>query len=290
MREEKKIDFMIVGAHKAGTSSLFQYLLEHPQLAGHKSSEFVYFLRDDIYKNGLSKSFKLFSNPDTQYVIAKCAGQMYSQEAMKRLYEHNPEVKLIMLLRNPVDRAYSAFWFNISTGRESKNDFLEAFNTPPDSFEDPILRRECDYLGRGLYFHHLKNILKYFPMENIHIGFFDDFKSDTKSYLQDVIHFMNLEIYNEMDTSIVHNSKSGVRSKTLAKLIRPGQKKMITHLFPDNLKRSLKKHLRKINETKLNAPPLDTHLRERLIRFYLEDIISLENLLNKKLDIWKGNY
>src|SRR5678809_829657 len=113
MSSTRKIDLMIIGAQKAGTTSLQNYLNEHPEILGHPQIEFGYFKDDKTYENGYEKEFaRHFTSGSVntaKAVIAKNTGMYDSDKALERLQQHNPDCKLVFIVREPVSRAYSSY-------------------------------------------------------------------------------------------------------------------------------------------------------------------------------------
>ena len=108
---DRKIDLFIVGAQKAGTSSLKNYLSEHPEVSTHLPQEFSYFYDDNEFEKGEEFALGKYYNDkaDFKVRIAKHAHLYSSEKAIKRLHEHNPDCKIIFILRNPVERTFSSY-------------------------------------------------------------------------------------------------------------------------------------------------------------------------------------
>src|SRR5688572_6669330 len=121
---KNKIALMIVGAQKAGTTSLNNSLAQHPKIFTHETLEFGLFRDNEEYNKGLdfflkntvSKSDS--SNPEKNIFIAKRVGLLHNEEMLLKLHGLNPNVKIVAVLRNPIDRAFSAFWYCRKTGME----------------------------------------------------------------------------------------------------------------------------------------------------------------------------
>ena len=105
---------------------------------------------------------------------------MSDYAAINRLYQHNPKVYIILVLRNPVGRAYSAYWYARQIGWENIVSFNDAVWMPPDRSTDPVAKRSIAYLDRGIYALHIKRILDIFPPEQVLILRFEDLKSNLK--------------------------------------------------------------------------------------------------------------
>ena len=122
------IQLMIVGTQKSGTSSLLRYLAQHPDIHTHSQSEMTFFLQDHEYTRGYESAYaKYFAQcSENCKLIAKNVMVMYSHDIMQRIYQHNPKIHLVVLLREPVARAYSAYWWARRRGWENITSFEEA--------------------------------------------------------------------------------------------------------------------------------------------------------------------
>ncbi|MYF98551.1 sulfotransferase, partial [Candidatus Poribacteria bacterium] len=134
----QQIPFMIVGSQKSGTSSLLRYLAQHPEIYAHPQPEMTYFLHDHEYEKGFKSAYnKYYSEcPDNNRLIAKNVMVMCSPERIQRIYEHNPEMHLVVLLREPVARAYSAYWWARRRGWENIKSFEEALEAEDKRLKD----------------------------------------------------------------------------------------------------------------------------------------------------------
>ena len=120
------LDLMIAGAQKSGTSSLLSWLGTHPRILAQKRPEMTWFTDDDGPAGGFSDEFYFDANPGNCLRLGKLAGLMYSDQGLDRLVAHSPEVATIVVLRDPVERAYASFWFARRRGREALDDFEQA--------------------------------------------------------------------------------------------------------------------------------------------------------------------
>lgn len=283
---------MIVGAQKAGTTSLKSYLGKHPAITTHIGGEFEFFVNDQVFKGGLEKAwgYSFPKIPGGNIVVAKSVGIMYLKETMLRLYEHNPEVKLVVLLRHPVDRAYSAYWYARRKGMENIQKFELALNANPDRFGDNWLsRRCCDYLGRGRYIEHIKALYAVFPSENIKILKFEDFRVKTSEICNSI--FSDLGVSGddfEIDNLRQRHNVSAMprlafipqmlASISLPYFLRSGA------VF--NKLRKLKKRIIKWNEEPFAPVPMAEETRKRLLDYYRPYNRELSELLGWDKNLW----
>ncbi|WP_370089237.1 sulfotransferase domain-containing protein [Ekhidna sp.] len=283
MRKEK-IDLMIVGAQKAGTTSLKNYLMQHSMVAGHETIEFSYFANPQEYQNGIERAFKLhFGAISTQQkVIAKNVTLSLSEDSLIRLQKFNPNIKIVYLIRNPTTRAYSGYNMAFRDGwiRRPFSDILDLIQT---GRSDDIMYRH--FIEPGLYAKQLKTILKYFPAENISLYLFEDLVDKPTVICQHIFKILGLD--DHIIQNGVHNktyvSKSPFLTKCILTLSQPDNKvkKVLKHIFPYPIFLSLKKRLLNFNKTEKAFPPMDNHLEKELNTFYRLHNEKLRGLLRK---------
>jgi len=285
------IDVMIVGVEKAGTTSLLRYLSEHPEVISHKDMEMPYFVDDEKYKKGWDRAHKEYfpSEIDRRVLLAKSVGCMYWELVPERLHAHNPDMKLIVVLRNPVERAYSAYWYALQMGREDKKTFEDAIFAEEERLktgEDFHLRYHS-YLRRGLYGRQLERLLKFFDLGQVRIVMFEDLKTKPAGVVADLFGFFALDpVLANVDKR--HNETFGSTNAILYWLgsKSPILRKAVGSFVPDGIKRTAKYFIIKAGNRKKEIPPISEETRAQLLRYYEADIDLLQKLLRKDLSIW----
>jgi len=205
-------DFLIIGAARSGTTSLYEYLIKHPSIMPAVGKE-VYFF-DKKFDKGINwyKSFfatKLTKSRLESIQKEKCiTGEatpryLYHPHSPNRVYNLIPKVKLIVLLRNPIDRAYSHYQMEVDHGDE-KLSFEDAIEQEENRINEDMKRMENDekyysvnfyrksYLTRGIYVNQLKRWFEYFPKEQFLILKSEDFYEKTSEVYQQVLEFLDL--------------------------------------------------------------------------------------------------
>lgn len=186
-------DFIIIGAQKSGTSSLYYYLSQHPQLTMSVEKEIHYYNYYLQHGKGLSwyKSFfPLRIRSHNKKTGEASPNYLYSEKAPAELKKDIPDVKLLVLLRNPIERAYSEY--NMHVRQLKRKDF-------PTSFEAAIANDDLSlegsrlYLVRGLYAQRIKNWLKHFALSQFLFIKSEDFFRDPKNTLKEVYAFLGIE-------------------------------------------------------------------------------------------------
>lgn len=212
-------EFIIAGSQRSGTTSLYHYLSEHPQIASAVVKEIHYF--DINYTKGLSwyqGNFpKANAQPDAPRSITGEASPYYAfhPHAMRRIAEDFPAMKLILIMRNPVDRAYSQFQHETQLGWENLP-FEEAVRWEEVRLRGEVNRmlnneeynsfnhRHFSYLARGVYIDQINQILKYFPRTQVHLMKSEDFFRNTQATLSSLLEFLELPDWKFSDFKI-HN-------------------------------------------------------------------------------------
>ncbi len=289
--EPKRINAFIVGAQKAGTTSLNRYLSQHPDIFSYPD-EFGFFYRDELFTDGYAKAFQRYYRDysSERVLLGKNIAVFYSRKAMKRLHDHNPSIKIILMLRNPVDRAYSAFKYTRQMGWEDCEIFETAIEKNPSDYADWVARESCEYLRRGRYHEHFQNLLEFFPMSQIFIGQFSKFISDPNDFCQSVFDFFGIQSF-EVDTSKKHNIAKASRLPWLIAFINnptkfPRIKKLAKELIPDRFRDKTVKFIKKINAKNKISPPMNASTRARLNEYFKPYNEKLEKLLRIDLSDW----
>jgi hypothetical protein len=187
-------DFIVIGVAKAGTTSLYDYLNDHPMIKMPETKEIHFF--DEGYDQGIESYLKHFPKKKTlEYPLSGDVTPRYfvKKNVPKRVKNHFPDVKLILLLRNPVDRAFSHYKQHL-------------FPKTGDSFEKHLAREflklsnkknkeDLPLLQRGFYVKHLKEWLKIFPKEQILVLIAEDFYKNTQESMNMIYEFLNIASY-----------------------------------------------------------------------------------------------
>lgn len=286
------IDLLIVGAQKAGTSSLLRYLAQHPQICTHWQPEMNYFVDEKEYKKKFSVALSRYfpcNNETTKVLVAKSVGILDSAKYIQRIYDFNPNMQIVISLRNPIDRAYSAYWFARRKGWENIQNFEEALKTGPERFAGQWPReQECSYLERGIYVRPIKTIFSFFPRSQVHIYLLEEMKENLIKVCQELYKLCNLESDFVPEASQRHNLATEARSEYLAYLISNAKplKNILRHTFPTNVTDSLKHSLQRWNQKQVDLPVMKDETRARLVEFYRPHNSELSQLLQRDLSFW----
>lgn len=292
-------NFLVVGAAKSGTTSLFDYLVQHPDIFIPSIKECKYFSYQHDYtgpgserlNKRLIKSFDDYKRLyDGNVDSAKAIGDIspdymyYHEYTIPRIIDLlGNDVKIILILRNPVERAYSAYL-------HKKRELLEEY--PFDQaleLEEERMKAGYEFLWfyktAGLYFESVNNFKKKFP--NLKLILFDDLKANPRKIMKEVFSF--LEVDKDFVPNFSIKNESGIpKNRIVQKFLRSDNrlKLFLVSLLPNKIRKKLKNKIQKKN---LRKEPMDAGIHKELSRFYEQDIAKLESLINQNLSTWKSN-
>lgn len=192
-----RLDFLIIGAQKSGTTSLRAFLSTLPEKVYISRRELHFWNRDGQYRDGrgLEDYLANFRAAQSHQLIGeKSPSYLPSESAPGRIAAHFPEVKLIAILRNPVERAYSAYWHGRRVGAiDSENSFSEVIR----SYKENQGRAYGDVVSQGLYSQHIERYLKNFPREQMLFLEFDQLRASPDSQLRLTLDFLGISLTPE---------------------------------------------------------------------------------------------
>jgi hypothetical protein len=301
-------NFFIVGAQKAGTTSLYHYLNQHPQVYMSPIKE-PFFFDPELDSKGevLRREFgghrqpPRFTNIDEYSTLfegargEKAIGEatplyIYAPGTAERIERYVPGAKSIALLRNPADRAYSAFLYALRMGVEPLTDFAQALR------EEPFRMRNgwhyiFHYRSRGLYYQQLKRYYEVFGRERFGVWLYEDMREDPASVAQSVFRFLEVDDTFASDTSSRYNPAGVPASQSARAAMRATNRAVWVLrkvLAPTSSILPLAFKMRRAVQSRVltEPPPIDPELREELVEGYKEDILRLQELIGRDLSIW----
>ncbi|WP_258098212.1 sulfotransferase family protein [Marinoscillum pacificum] len=299
-------NFMIIGAGKSGTTALYEYLAEHPDVYMSPVKETNFFAlegeklvdpKDDPEQmfhypwsvTNWEEYQKLFDGVKEQKAIGEVSPMyLYSQEAAFRIKVKFPDMKIIVILRNPVDRLYSRFMHLARENRKPTSRFEDALN------KNTIWWRRNDLVTEGFYHKHLQKYYKLFDRDQIKVILYDDFKSDPLKEVQNIYEFIGVNGWHEPDFNTEYNVSGLIKNPVIDKLI--GQKSVIKELAAmvnPKLKdaitnnQQLKKWINQLRKKNLVKVPIPANIRNSMVEsIYGSDIQQLQSLINRDLSNW----
>lgn len=290
-------NFICVGAQKSGTTTLYKILKQHPQVFLPHQKEVGFFHNDQNYSKGKKFYSSFYKSCRIEKVLGDITPEyMYYEKVPSRIYETlGEDIKLVFMLRNPIERAYSGYLMACRRGHENKS-FLEAIELEKSRiFQNDFLRLHFSYIDRGFYAKQIKRYLRYFSLNQMFfIVFEEDFIELAKRQetISKLLHFLGIEII-PIDTNIKANPHSQYRNKFFQQLFNNPRKHRLFRelgkiLIPNSYLRQLV--LNKLEPLTLAPSPknnLETKIKHDLLKkYFYEDILELEEIINRKLTIW----
>lgn len=286
-------NFLCVGAQKAGTTTLYEILKQHPDIfLPRKVKETKFFVYEEKFEKGLKfYEQEYFSECKGQRAIGEVdPAMMYEEKAAQRIYETlGGNVKLIFIFRNPVSRAYSHFLMSQRKGFEELP-FEQAIANEPERLKsNPSQKFNFSYFSRGYYTEQVNRFRKFFKEENmLFLVFEDDFiknRSETFNRIQDFLGVKRAEL----NLQIKSNEAAAPKNKAVHELTRKKNplRNFLGKLLPSGAKKELQRFITQKNSAAVENAKLDKKKEKELVdEFFMNDILQLEKLIHRDLSSW----
>ncbi len=302
-------DFLIIGAGKSGTTSVDNYLKQHPSIFISDRKEpnfFGYELNtaEDFkgmpqlnhYKSSitnLQEYLQLFEMAEANQIKGETSNTyMYHEKAAERIFHHKPEIKLIAILRQPAERLYSRF---LHLARENR--------LPTENFSDCLDRstvwwRRNDLIKEGFYGKYLNKYYRLFDKNQIKVFLYEELRENPEKMMKEIFTFLDVDPSFELDFSVEYNQSGFIKNKNFNSVF--GSQGLLNKTFkavlPNSLVKTLRenltiqKNLQTFRAKNLHRPKLDNELKRKITQnIYLEDIKLLEKVTGKNLTHWYNN-
>ena len=298
MEEVKNFpNLLIVGAAKSGTTSLHNYLKQHPDffMTDHKEPHFL--INNEIGVKRIHKAVTTLSDyqemfeGSSEYKYRGESSVMYLQFpdiTIRNINKYlNKDVKIIIMLRNPVERAFAGYLHNVRYNTSENLSFEEAIEKSEERYHDNnSTTPDTRYLHIGMYYEQVKKFKDEFG-ENVHVIIYDDYVDDINKSIDAVFNFLGVKSIL-VDTTQRYMVGGWVFKKTfLRKILIPDNsfKSIIKSLVPSvKIRESIRKIIMYFGTSK--TPELSNEMKLMLLDYYSEDIESLSSLLGKNLNYW----
>ncbi|RED95655.1 sulfotransferase family protein [Marinoscillum furvescens] len=299
-------DFLVIGAGKCGTTSLDNYLKQHPEiyispvkepnffgyemlseadLAARPGEQWHY--RQSV--TNLEDYQTLFDGATSEQVSGETSNTyLYHQMAPERIRYHNPNMKLIAIFRQPAERLWSRYMHLARENRLPTRHFSDCLD------QSSIWWKRNDLIREGFYYKNLSRYYQLFGADQIKVYLFDEFKANGPEVLKDIYAFLGVDTDFQVDKLVALNQSGIVKNKSLDGLIGnhgllPKLSKRVFGKYYQELKESpqLQSLLVKLRKRNLEKPAMDPEIKQILTRdIYGEDIQNLQKLTGKNLSHW----
>jgi hypothetical protein len=216
-------DFVIIGTQRGGTTSLYRYLTEHPDVGSALRKEVHFF--DRHYEKGINWYLAHFPVRGEAPVVGEASpNYLFHPDVPERARQAMPHARFIVLLRNPVDRAYSQYQMRVRRGIETLS-FEDAIEKEPERLsrsDDPASQswRQYSYIKLGLYVHQLKRWMSVFPREQLLIIKSEDFYREPERTLHQVLEYLRLQPWSPEGFRAHHLNKYADMTSATRKRLR----------------------------------------------------------------------
>lgn len=266
----QRLDFLIIGAQKAGTTSLRAFFDAVPDEIFILKSEQHFWNREGQYKDGFGVAdyLNLFSEAKPKQIVAeKSPNYLSSFDAPARIARHFPQIKLIALLRNPIERSYSAYWHGRRVGAiDANSSFSENIRRYRENHGKPY----GDVITAGLYSRHIDRFTEFFPLEQLLILDFQKVLTSPETELPRSLRFLGI---SEDSIAAINSSKFPKRNTArLSRFPRTSRKIHSTRLLSYSTKSKLLRNLLKEGD----IPPMKMSDREFLAEIYSGEAEKIE--------------
>jgi hypothetical protein len=285
-----KVDFFIVGAPKSGTTSLYHYLSEHPQVEMSSQKEPDYFSDKAIHEQGmyyaknrvdtLDKYESLFVQKESVVYGEASVSYLFYENVAEDIKKYNPNAKIIIMLRDPIERAFSHYLMDYRLGLIS------------DSFENVLAKISKhknahlfyqQYIEVSKYAKQIQRYLDFFKKENILFIDYEDFKKNVSKTVDQVYNFLNISTEFVADINTKHNTFIMPKNKIIRLIYSfVFLRKILTFLFPVYLVKNISVLLFKSDK----KPELLKETRSLLSIIFNDDIKKMEEVLAKNYSKW----
>jgi len=296
-------NFLIIGAAKSGTTAIYTYIKQHSNIYMSPRKELRYFsninppnkdVPNDYVHKGVStlKEYEsYFDGVTNEHVYGESSPMyLYTPGTAERIKAVIPDVKLLAILRNPVDRAFSAYTHGLREWKEPAATFEEALQKEPERIKAGW-GMLWHYTKAGFYYQQLNRYYQVFNPQQIKVVLYDDLLTDATHLLQSIYKFLEVDDQFEPDTSLRPNVSGFPKNEMFHKLmerlfIDDNLIKRISQvIIPKNMQ---KLAMVKLRETNLEKRKMPTEIRTYLQELFREDIQILEDLIDRDLSHWLG--
>ena len=298
-------NFFIVGAPKCGTTAMYEYLRQHPDIFMPHVKEMHHFGSDIQMQNPLAtrrKERDIYLSYFDQWSGEKRIGEasvfyLASQFAAQEIHDFDPDAKIIIMLRDPASMLYSWYWQLRFTGVETLETFEEALaaeSRRKQGMDIPEYTNWVNtlfYTEMVCYTEQVKRYFDVFGQDQVHVILFDDFKSDTETVYRNLLTFLGVQESFVPDFPVV-NAHKVIRSRPLQRFFSypPQWYKSLLGLgrkiVPLSIRNTVNHSIRSFNTIPTKREPMKPETRKQLKKQFRDEIISLANLLERDLSHW----
>ncbi len=297
-------NFIIIGAGRSGTTSLYHYLTQHHDVFMSPIKETMFFAwraewagQSEVDERALRYPYPVRALDDYETLFADAAGRRAIGEATPRYFfipgvpeaiaSVVPEARLIAILRDPAERAFSS-WMGHVLDRRERRSFEQVIEDELPLIDRAVAPGEMAYLRPGLYHRHLMRFLARVPRDRLLVLLYADLDVSAAATMREVLRFLGVDERVPIDTSVRYNPTGVPRSAAIERLtaktpLTLGLKRRLPRAFGDPLHK-FALHLHGRNRRRRSMAPA---LRQRLLEAFRADTLALADFLDRDLSAWR---
>ncbi|MBE9078883.1 sulfotransferase [Romeria aff. gracilis LEGE 07310] len=291
-------NFLIIGVQKAGSTSVYEYLKQHPQVYVSPRKETEFFSRDlsqipekKTTPGGrrriltLEDYQSLFANVTDELAIGEASPNymMAYRKAIPNIQKYVPDARLIAILRNPVERAYSDYLMHVR----------DAIGSPKSLGEQVKTKAESSHmLLKGRYYEQLSHYVDAFGWPQIKVFLYDDLRRDSTQMMREIYQFIGVERDFTADTQKRFQTAEVPKNQAVNRLlrtknpIRSAVAGALRQVLPESVRQQLRLRLIAANSQDKSSQSLPEEDRQLLFDYYREDMLKLQDLIGRDLSNW----
>ena len=266
--DPEKITFVMAGCQRCGTTWVDAALREHPEIFLPAQKQTYFF--DENYENGIDWYLNQFAEIATnQTAVGEVSTGYCLPHAVPLMAKHLPHIKIIMSMRNPVERAYSNYQV-----RKAVNNWT--------SFES-ALEEDPNFYARGRYIEQIETLMEYYPRERLHLIFYDELKDNDREYLKEMLTFIGVD--DTFESSQIGQQRNASMFPRLRKILHQiGLKSLVTALSRSKVGNMVRRRNKKKRKPSSSSLQLET--RAILVEYFKPYNDRLATFLGCDLEHW----
>ncbi|MBL7116117.1 MAG: sulfotransferase domain-containing protein [Kiritimatiellae bacterium] len=292
-------NFLLIGPPKSGSTSLYHYLRQHPDVFMSPVKEPRFFgldqnaaaiecerrreLPESELINDIETYKSLFSGVRHEKAVGEASARyLMTPGVPERIYAYNPEMKMITVLRQPADRAYSNYWWRKTSSIESAQTFAQALEEERSGKRDKWPRGR--YIEGGYYANALKQYFRVFSRAQIKVYIFDDFIADPIGICQEIFEFLNVDSDFTPNVEKVWYSSGSFSNRIFQKLW--DKSLVLRNAIRPHLPLGIRGWAFERVTSGMKKTPVPADERAELTEGYRDDILELQELIGRNLGHW----
>lgn len=291
----RRIDFVIVGAQKSGSTSLHRYLAAHPGVFLPAQKELNFFVDEQAYRAGLGALGHHFRGLGREAAVGLGhVGMMFGDGAARRAREHNPDMRIVAVLREPVSRAYSAYWQHRRMRWDDSPTFEEALaRESRGELPAGAAGAAMAYRRNGCYLERLQPYIERFGRDRLFLAGTRELETDPAAVVSAIARWLGAGEAAFVLPGERHNRAAMPRWPWLQRLlltpdsrIKRAWRRRVPEALRAPLRQGISRRLLRWNERPFDYPPMAPATREELQAFYAPHNVRLAQWLGKGTDLF----